>query len=82
METYIDGDQVLPSLFALVVADEVAFALGVPVEVAVASTLAIEPRRVKVSISISFIKCSSHSSIFMYSIQESTKIKENDPTYY
>jgi hypothetical protein len=55
METYIDGDQVLPSLFAVVVADEVAFALEVPVEVAVASTLAIEPRRPKVSISISFL---------------------------
>jgi len=38
----IDGDQVLESLFAVVVADEVAFALEVPVEVAVASTLAIE----------------------------------------
>lgn len=55
MEAYIDGDQVLPSLFAVVVADEVAFALEVPVEVAVASTLANEPRRPKVSISISFL---------------------------
>jgi hypothetical protein len=72
METYIDGDQVLPSLFAVVVADEVVFALEVPVKVAVASILAIEPGQSKVSISISFSKCSSRSSIFMYSSQKST----------
>jgi hypothetical protein len=72
METYIDGDQVLESLFAVVVADEVAFALEAPVEVAVASTLAIEPRRSIVSISSSFLKCSSHSYTFPYLIQKPT----------